>query len=266
MTSNGKIIKIVQITDSHLRAEEDGELLGMNTRHSLDAVLDLVRKEQPAPDLVLATGDIAQDGSVAAYQTFREKTAFFQCPIYWFAGNHDNNANMAVATAGSSALEKTCRMGNWQLILLDSSVDNKVYGEIYEPDLTLLDKTLANSQHLHCLVAFHHHPIDIQCKWLDTIGLHNRDALFEILSRYDHVRGILWGHIHQELDRTIDGRRYLATPSTCVQFEPRTEDFSVDKLSPGYRWLELHPDGSIVTAVSRADHIDFEVDYNSKGY
>lgn len=266
MAKHEETIKIVQITDSHLRKEEDGELLGMNTRGSLDAVLDLVKKQHPAPDIVLATGDIAQDGSVEAYQSFREKTSFFSCPVIWFAGNHDNLDNMAEAAQGTSLLDKTSRIGNWQLIFLDSSVPGKVYGEIFAQDLDLLEHTLSQTDAEHCLVAFHHHPVDVQCKWLDPIGLRNREALFAVLHRHTHVRGLLWGHIHQELDRMLDGLRCLATPSTCVQFMPGTEDFSVDSLSPGYRWLELHSDGSISTGVCRADHIDFEVDYNSKGY
>ncbi|MDX5297983.1 MAG: phosphodiesterase, partial [Gammaproteobacteria bacterium] len=43
-------------------------------------------------------------------------------------------------------------------------------------------------------------------------------------------------------------------------------EFGVDRAAPGYRWLELHPDGRIETGVERADHVDFEVDYSSRGY
>jgi len=77
---------------------------------------------------------------------------------------------------------------------------------------------------------------------------------------------VLWGHVHQEFDQSMQGVRWLATPSTCVQFTPRSDDFAVDSTAPGYRWLRLYDDGHIQTAVSRVQNIDFEIDYSIKGY
>ena len=57
---------LVQLSDSHLFGEADGALLGMNTRDSLQKVIDLVLAQQPQIDLVLATGDLSQDGSFAS--------------------------------------------------------------------------------------------------------------------------------------------------------------------------------------------------------
>jgi len=67
----------------------------------------------------------------------------------------------------------------------------------------------------------------------------------------DHanVRGVLWGHVHQSLDRFIHGVRFMATPSTCAQFVPGSAEFAIDNRPPGYRFLELLPDGSIATEV-----------------
>ena len=44
-------------------------------------------------------------------------------------------------------------------------------------------------------------------------------------------------------------RVFLATPATCVQCKPGTPEPQVDERPPGYRWLELHPDGRIETRV-----------------
>ena len=60
--------------------------------------------------------------------------------------------------------------------------------------------------------------------------------------------------------------RLLSTPSTCIQFEPQSEDFSIDTLAPGYRWLTLNPDGSLDTGISRVEGIEFEIDMSVKGY
>jgi len=266
MANAEKIITLVQISDSHLRKEEDGVLLGMNTRESLDAVLDVVKANHAAPDVIIASGDLAQDGSVEAYECFQQKMADFACPVYWFTGNHDNRDVLAQVGKKSGSLSRVVRIGDWQLILLDSLVRGKVYGRLSDLELRLLDDALQASQGVPTVVSFHHHPIDIGCRWLDNIGLKNRDELFAILDRYEHVKVVLWGHIHQEIDTQRNGVRMLATPSTCVQFLPKSDDFAIDSAAPGYRWLKLYPDGAVETGVLRADHIEFQVDYSSKGY
>ncbi len=259
-------LNIIQVTDSHLRKEGDGTLLGMNTRDSLDAVLELVLKRPVVPDLVLATGDLAQDGSAEAYQCFESKMAQFNCPMVWFSGNHDDPVIMADTVSNPDVLIKVKIVGRWKLIFLDSSVRNKVYGEFGKDELALLERELNADQDKFVAICFHHHPVKINCAWLDTIGLHNADEFFAITDRFSHVRLILWGHIHQEYDQMRKGVRLLASPSTCVQFKPQSEDFAVDDLAPGYRWLKLGSNGDIETAVVRADHIEFVVDMTSKGY
>ncbi|MGZ2336900.1 hypothetical protein [Acinetobacter baumannii] len=51
-------------SDSHLFAEDGARLLGMDTAHSLEKVVERVAREQPRIDLILATGDVSQDGSL----------------------------------------------------------------------------------------------------------------------------------------------------------------------------------------------------------
>ena len=259
-------LNIIQVTDSHLRKESEGTLLGMNTRDSLDAVLDLVKQGPIVPDLVLATGDLAQDGSTEAYQCFESKMAQFQCPSVWFSGNHDDPVTMAGSVSDAGVLIKVKIVGAWKLIFLDSSVRNKVYGEFSQEELTLLERELTCDQDKFVAICFHHHPVAVNCAWLDTIGLHNADEFFAIADKFSHIRLILWGHIHQEYDQVRNGVRLLASPSTCVQFKPFSEDFAVDDLAPGYRWLRLGSKGEIETAVERANHIEFVVDMSSKGY
>lgn len=266
MIRQSSVIRILQITDPHLRAEPEGVLLGMNTRQSLDAVLQVVQQRHPQPDMVLATGDIAQDGSVAAYEAFQQRMQVFSCPVYWFAGNHDHRESMQQVIGGTPSALRAHREGAWLLIFLDSSSPGQVHGDLSAGELAHLDQQLAAHPDAHVLVCLHHHPVDVGCRWLAPIGLRNPDVFWSVLDQYTHVRGVLWGHIHQAFDAQRGGVRLLASPSTCVQFAPGSDEFGVDRAAPGYRWLELHPDGRIETGVERADHVDFEVDYSSRGY
>ena len=56
-------LRVLQLTDPHLMADPAGALLGVNTRDSLDAVIAQVLRDHGQPDVILATGDIAQDAS-----------------------------------------------------------------------------------------------------------------------------------------------------------------------------------------------------------
>ena len=257
---------VVQITDPHLFGDAAGRLLGMDTRDSLEKVIDKVLVEQPRIDLLLVTGDLTQDGSHASYQAFQRMSARIKAPTHWFAGNHDEPQVMEEIAKGTELLKPVIDIGAWRITLLNSAVPGSVPGFLPEEQLRLLAQSLSEAPERHHLVCLHHHPISIDCKWMEPIGLRNPTALFEVLDRFPQTRALLWGHIHQEIDLERDGRRLLATPSTCIQFKPRSDDFALDDLPPGYRWLRLLPGGEIETGVSRVEGYAFKPDFSSDGY
>jgi Icc protein len=257
---------LVQLSDSHLFAEADGTLLGMNTRDSLQKVIELVRLQQPRIDLIVASGDISQDGTLESYQQFRDLTRQLDASARWIPGNHDEPRIMAEAAVQSALLDPVVDVGNWRVTLLDSAVPGSVPGYLEEEQLQLLARALSEAPERHHLVCFHHHPVSIGCAWMEPIGLRNPEALFSVLDRFPQVRAVLWGHVHQEIDRERNGVRLIASPSTCIQFEPGSDDFKVGDQAPGYRWLRLLPDGGLETGVERVTGFEFQVDYGSNGY
>jgi len=257
---------LVQITDPHLHARPEGTLLGMNTENSLKLIVDRVQQEVKDIDLIIATGDIAQDSSIQAYNNFLSFLAPLKAPMRWIPGNHDSRENMAVACTGLDHAEPIVDLGDWVIVLLDSIVPERVYGLLPESQMTLLSDALTKYADKHVLVTFHHHPIPMGSRWIDQIGVRNRDALKALLHKHNNVKAVVCGHVHQESDQMIDGVRYMSTPSTCVQFKPKGQDFGIDPLGPGYRKLVLNHDGSIDTVVSRVEGFDFEIDFSQKGY
>jgi Icc protein len=257
---------LVQLSDSHLFGEAHGTLLGMNTRDSLQKVIELVRVQQSQIDLLLATGDLSQDGTLASYQQFRELTRQLGAPARWIPGNHDEPQIMAEAAVQSALLDSVVDIGNWRVTLLDSAVPGSVPGYLQDEQLQLLARSLSEAPERHHLVCLHHHPVSIGCAWMEPIGLRNPEAFFEVLDRFPQVRAVLWGHVHQEIDQLRNNVRLIASPSTCIQFEPGSEDFKVGEQAPGYRWLRLLPDGRLETGVERVTGFNFQVDYGSSGY
>ncbi len=261
-------VRVLQITDSHLFAEKHETLLGVNTWESYQAVLEAIQAQQRACDLIVATGDLAQDHSAAAYQHFAEGIARFTVPCVWLPGNHDFQPAMysALQEAGISPAKRVFVGEHWQILLLDSQVFGVPHGELSEFQLEWLENKLSDSPERHTLLLLHHHPLPSGCSWLDQHSLRNAGELDSVLQRFPKVRYLLCGHIHQELDLDWNGRRLLATPSTCVQFKPHCANFTLDTIAPGWRWLDLYDDGTLHTEVCRLDSTKFRPDTASEGY
>lgn len=258
--------RVLQLTDPHLMADASGELLGVNTRASLDAVIAEALNTHGQPDLILATGDLAQDGSEAAYRAFGDRLQVFHGGSAWVAGNHDENGALRKVAGEYRADRRQILEGGWQCLLLDSSVPGRVFGELAQSELEFLESALTQHPDVPTLVSLHHHPVDVGCDWMESIGLRNRDAFWRIIERFPQVKIVLWGHIHQEQQLERKGVRLLATPSTCIQFTAGSSDFSVEPRAPGYRWFELDASGAFTTKVGRAEEFEFELDRNSSGY
>ncbi len=258
--------KLIQITDPHLFADTQEKLLGMETQASLDAVLKRMHEQVNGFDFYLCTGDLSQDGSTAAYQRLKDQLGQNGKPQYWIPGNHDNRQNMLKVVSAQQEMMPVVKKGKWQIIQLDSQIPGSVGGNFAQSQLDLLKNALDADQSSHTLIAMHHQPRPMASKWLDNHLIKNSDVFLNLIKQYKNVRVVLWGHVHQDTNEVIDGVHYVSTPSTCIQFTPKSDKFDVDTQGPGYRWMELHDDGTIKTAVNRVNDIDFEVDYNSGGY
>jgi Icc protein len=157
-------------------------------------------------------------------------------------------------------------LGNWRIVLLDSSVAGSVAGQLADQQLALLDQALASAGDRHILITLHHHPVDIGCDWMRPLGLRNAEQLLQRVAADPRIKVVLWGHVHQDFDQQLGHTRLLATPSTCVQFAPASTDFSTDTQAPGYRWLRLQADGSLQTGVERLAAVRFVADPEASGY
>lgn len=257
---------IAQITDTHLYADPHGRLMGLDTRHCLQQVVDLTLSIR-APDLVVASGDLAHDGSPQAYQHLHSCFSRFSAPVYCLPGNHDEaSALRANSACGRLYNSSSICIGGWLLVFLNSAVPGSEGGHLSETELNELETALSTHPDLPALVWLHHQPVKIGSRWLDTMAVDNPKAFFDIIDRHPQVRAVIWGHVHQTFEQQRKGVQLLATPSTCVQFLPRSKEFAVDMAPPGYRWLELYADGTFDTGVTRLKTIPGEIDLGSRGY
>lgn len=200
--ASGAAVRILQITDTHLFAGEHETLLGINTYRSYHAVLDAIQAQRRDVDLIVATGDLAQDHSQEAYRHFAAGIAQLPAPCVWLPGNHDFQPAMvdALAAAGIAPSKQVLLGDSWQVLMLDSQVFGVPHGELSEYQLEWMERCLQAHPERYTLLLLHHHPLPSGCTWLDQHSLRNPHMLGAILLRYPKVNTVVCGHIHQDLD------------------------------------------------------------------
>lgn len=245
-----RAVRLLHITDTHLHDRRDARLRGVDTFATLSRVLSDAA-HTTAVHAVLATGDLSQDETAGSYANFRDLLAARDSPVWCLPGNHDAPGQMrAVLTGPQFCVGGVHEAGNWSVILLDSYAAGEHGGRLARDHLDWLAATLHATSAEHVLVAVHHFPLAVGSRWLDELGLHDADDLFAVLDRCPKLRAVVTGHVHQACDLTRSGVRYLATPSTCFQFLPRSDAFAVDVRPPGYRWIDLLDDGKLETRLA----------------
>ncbi|MDT8398656.1 MAG: 3',5'-cyclic-AMP phosphodiesterase [Pseudomonadales bacterium] len=268
---DGGPIRLIQVSDTHLFASPEGLMVGMKSDEGFQAVIESIRQQQKHIDIVVCTGDISQDASVSSYLRFDQTISSLGAPHLWIPGNHDalDNIRQAIGT-DSCGLDKRQRLANWELLMLDTCVEGMIHGHLSEAELMFLDRHLEQQTQRAdippVVICLHHNPLPVKARWLQKHALQNSEEFLAILDKYTHVKCVLWGHIHQEFDEVRKGVRMLASPSTCVQFHPENNLFALDDQNPGYRWLDLFPDGHLQTGVVRVSDRTFDIDFSSVGY
>jgi len=243
------VLRLIQFTDPHLYGEETGALRGVATYPALLRAIEHARTRDWPVDAMLVTGDLVQDDP-SGYARFRRTFGGFTEPVLCLPGNHDvPDAMRRELAAQPFVLGGTVDLEEWRIVLLDSTVPGSAGGHLSERSLAELDAALGGAPAQHVLVCLHHHPVTMASRWLDQVGLANPADLFRVLDAYRNVRAVLWGHVHQSFEGVRRRVRLLGTPSTCMQFQPRADEFAIDSRPPGYRTLELHPDGTLRTEV-----------------
>jgi 3',5'-cyclic-AMP phosphodiesterase len=244
-------ISVLHLTDLHQTA--GGRLLGIDTQETLDVVLDQALRER-TPDLILLTGDIAHDPSDAGVYLrmlglLRQR---YGGPWLWTAGNHDYSGPMQDALRALGRPDQDARevqMGAWAFYMVDTHADGVVGGEVAASERERLVRFLGSCKSAHVLIAGHHPLHEVDTPWLDSDRTANADDLIAIFARDGRIRAYLSGHVHMPSECVREGMYLLTTPSTCFQFEHRSQSFSIDARPPGWRWLSIDDAGSLCTNV-----------------
>ena len=251
--------RVVQISDCHLLADEGAEYYGVDTYASLSAVCDAIASLDIPPDVLLVTGDHAEDGSVAAYRRSLVALEKVNAAVFTLPGNHDNPDNMRRAFADSEVnVMGVAEVGAWRVITLNSQLVGHAHGFVDARSIEYLHDEAIKANGTPVAVALHHSPVP-EC---ESSGCHiqNNEEFLGALKAHDNIRLVVSGHVHKSVEKRIAHTDMLTTPSTFAQVwhaqngeSEDHEDFclshKLDASRHGYRIIDLCDDGSFRTEV-----------------
>lgn len=239
---------LLQLSDAHFLADPEGHYRDQNP----DACLARLKPALEAlkPDGLLLTGDMAEDGSRAAYERVVMHLEGLAPRVGWIPGNHDDmNEMRSVFEAAGYDSGPLLQWGGWRLALLNSVMENDPAGELDQHQLSLLDQLGQDPQ--PTLVFVHHQPILVDSPWIDRFALRSPEKLIERLDP-EWARAVAFGHVHQIFSAIHEGVQYLSAPATSVNSQAQMERFTIDPTGPKARWFRLMPEGRWATGVISA--------------
>ena len=243
-------VLIAQITDCHLPADPQQPYRGINPYKNLQGLLKKV--EQLKPDLLLASGDLSEDGSRASYERLGQYFKPLGIPVLALPGNHDDAGLLAKIFPGSPVDKISfSNHGAWQIIRLNSCLEGRPEGRLSEETLAALESALRESAQRPRLIAVHHQPVTVGSPWIDKYRMFDPEDFLQLLDRYENVKAVIWGHVHQEFETVRNGTAMLGSPSSAINGLPGAQTFTEDPDGPAFRWLELRTDGTLVSDIIR---------------
>jgi 3',5'-cyclic AMP phosphodiesterase CpdA len=216
-------VLIAQITDTHIRPK--GKLLHhmVRTARALRRCVAEIEALQPRPDLVLATGDLVEDGKPKEYRRLRRILDAFSIPVFVIPGNHDARGALREAFADHSYLPAKGPLHYaldtlpLRLVALDTLRRGKPGGELDDERLAWLDAQLAREPTRPTLVVMHHPPFDIGVPPVDAHGFRGRERFLELVRAHPQIVRIVCGHVHRFVNVTLAHTVATAIPSTAPQ-------------------------------------------------
>ncbi|MCE9621982.1 MAG: metallophosphoesterase [Actinomycetia bacterium] len=223
-------ITVAQISDSHLK-REPGTGEG-SPDEMLRRAVALVAEAQP--DVLLLTGDIADDGSTEAYARVAQAVKVLGVPVLATAGNHDDPAAVAEAFGAVDELS----IGGWRVLLFDTTIPKTEHGRIAVADVV---RRLGPDNGVPTLLGLHHPPITTSTHpWMRLEG---GSELVAALTARSDVRVVVSGHLHEAFNAVLGGVSYIGCSSSFYSIKHRNEQFILDHGHVGALMLSLASDG-----------------------
>jgi Icc protein len=228
---NPDFLKILQISDTHLFADEKETLNGVNTYQAFkDLITHLNKTELHDTDLIYLTGDLSQDETSQSYEKIVALLDPLDIPIYWIPGNHDNLETLEATFKKGHNFFNSRRLStiHWNFIFLNTQLDGTPEGFLNDKELQALRAEMESPQTSKLTaIVMHHHPIEVNTPLIDKLMLKNKDAFWDIVSN-TNVKLIICGHVHGDYQFQHQNIFIETSPASCYQFVKQTTEFAME--------------------------------------
>jgi 3',5'-cyclic AMP phosphodiesterase CpdA len=266
---------IAQISDTHIKPAGRKVYGVVDTERFLsDAVAHLLRLD-PAPDIVLATGDLVDGGSAEEYVRLRALLAPIPWPLYVIPGNHDERAALRAAFADHDYLPKDGGFLHYavdghpvRLVALDTVVPGEGGGLMCAERCAWLDGQLGKAAQRPTLVLMHHPPFLTGIAHMDRVKLDGADTFGEVIRRHPQVERVVCGHVHRSMQLKWRGTLVSICPSTAhqVTLDLRAGDRAEFALEPpGFQLHHWRPRIGMVTHTVNVGVFEGPYSFKMKG-
>ncbi len=214
---------LCQISDPHVVATGQLAYGKVDTAGMLERCIAQVLALRPAPDAVVITGDLTNDGAPEQYATLAHLLAPLPMPVYLVCGNHDRRAQLQASFAQASYLRGEGGFVQYtvddlpvRLVVVDTTEPGREGGHLCRERLAWLDRALLQSDR-PTIVAQHHPPFATGMALMDTQSLDNPRDEEAVIARHPHVQRVLCGHYHRNAQALFGGTLACLCPSTAQQ-------------------------------------------------
>ena len=211
---------IAQITDTHIGFDPDDP--DEFNRRRLDAVLDRLVRGPNRPDLLIATGDLADHGDAGSYGRLRGLFARCPFPVWPSVGNHDRrdafHACFPGLDDGNGFVQYAVDLPGLRLVTIDTLEEGRHGGAFCARRAAWLDAELAREAEMPTYIVMHHPPVESGIEWMNTHPGEPWVAAFaDVVRRHAQVRGLICGHLHRAVTVAWEGRAVAVCASTAPQ-------------------------------------------------
>jgi 3',5'-cyclic-AMP phosphodiesterase len=229
--------RVLHLSDTHVsRTGPDED--GVDGLAALRGLLYDVRRV-PDLDLIVVSGDIADDGSkegcLAVGSVVGEFAAERGIPHIYCTGNHDRRDGFAAALGSGhlgpdgSQIGRPANLGGpiaavsevagLRVITLDSLVPGETHGVLELDQLEWLAAELATPAPAGSIVVLHHPPISVDTvPYMKSVVLQRPEDLARVLAGTD-VQTVLCGHLHHQLFGTLGEKPVWVTPGVITRID-----------------------------------------------
>jgi len=245
-------VLIAQISDTHLALDTpDAD----RRRADFAAVVADINALDPAPDLIVHSGDIVHNGLAEEYAEARAILERAQAPVYAMAGNKDERGNLSAAFSadgyfdpGSDFIQYAVEGHPVRLVMLDTVSISSNKGDFCARRIEELHRLIGADPVRPVAVFLHHPPFEVLVgpERMHFESQEVMSRLCDALRQSGRVSALFCGHVHRPTEGHVGD--IPVTVATAVATTLRKGDYPAQMEGrPIYYLHRFDPSGGATT-------------------